>query len=56
MTANPSIDPARFLHDQLAAVSSDLLRDLLTTFINALMGAEVDVVCALRMASPARNG
>jgi putative transposase len=45
MTANPSIDPARFLHDQLAAASPDLLRDLLTTFINALMGAEVDAVC-----------
>ena len=26
MTANPSIDPARFLHDQLAAASPDLLR------------------------------
>ena len=26
MTATPSIDPARFLHDQLAAAWSDLLR------------------------------
>jgi transposase-like protein len=62
MTANPSIDPARFLHDQLATASPDLLRDLLTTFIDALMGAEVDAVCGAAYGRPSpdrvncRNG
>ena len=37
MTAPPSIDPARFLHEQLAQASPDLLRQMLTTFVNALM-------------------
>ena len=45
MTAVPSIDPARFLHEQLAQASPDLLRELLTTFINALMSADADAVC-----------
>jgi putative transposase len=40
-----SIDPARFLHEQLAAASPDLLRHLLTTFINTLMSAETDALC-----------
>jgi hypothetical protein len=39
MTAPSSIDPARFLDEQLAQASPDLLRQLLTTFIN--MGHEV---------------
>jgi putative transposase len=45
MTAPSSIDPARFLHDQLATASPDLLRSMLTTFINTLMSAEADAVC-----------
>ncbi len=45
MTAIPSIDPARFLHEHLAQASPDLLRDMLTTFIDALMSAEADAVC-----------
>jgi transposase-like protein len=45
MTANTSIDPAEFLHDQLATASPDLLRDMLSTFIQALMSAEADAVC-----------
>ena len=45
MTATPSIDPARFLHEQLAQASPDLLRELLTTFVNALMSADADAVC-----------
>ena len=36
MTAGPSIDPARFLNEQLSQASPDLMRDLLTTFVNAL--------------------
>jgi transposase-like protein len=43
--ANPSIDPARFLHEHLTAASPDLLRSLLTTFIDTLMSAEADAVC-----------
>ena len=45
MTAPASIDPARFLHEQLAQASPDLMRDLLSTFIDALLSAEVDAVC-----------
>jgi len=46
MTASPSsIDPARLLDEQLAQASPDLLRELLTTLVNALMSAEADNVC-----------
>ncbi|KRF21241.1 transposase [Nocardioides sp. Soil797] len=45
MTAVPSIDPARFLNEQLSQASPDLMRDLLTTFVNALLGAQADAVC-----------
>lgn len=37
MTATPSIDPARLLHEQLDHAAPDLLRQLLGTFIDALM-------------------
>ena len=45
MTAPSSIDPTRFLHEQLAQASPDLLRHMLTTLINTLMSAEADAVC-----------
>src|SRR5215213_7919927 len=45
MTAPSSIDPARFLEEQLAQASPDLLRQMLTTFINTLMSGEADAVC-----------
>ncbi|GAA4288026.1 IS256-like element IS1081 family transposase [Georgenia daeguensis] len=45
MTAPSSIDPARFLHEHLAQASPDLMRDMLATFINALLSAEADAVC-----------
>src|SRR6201746_1693906 len=45
MTAPSSIDPARFLDEQLAQASPDLLRQMLTTFTNTLMSAEADAVC-----------
>jgi putative transposase len=45
MTAPSSIDPTVFLHEQLAQASPDLLRSMLTTFINTLMSAEADAVC-----------
>jgi hypothetical protein len=37
MTAKTSIDPSLFLHEQLAQASPDLMRELLGTFINALL-------------------
>jgi len=45
MTAVASIDPARFLTEQLAQASPDLMRDLLSTFVNALLSAQADAVC-----------
>ena len=45
MTVMPSIDPDRLLEEQLSQASPDLLRELLTTFINTLMSAEADAVC-----------
>jgi putative transposase len=45
MTAAPSIDPERFLHEQLAQASPDLMRQMLETFINALLSAQADSVC-----------
>jgi hypothetical protein len=62
MAAKPSIDPARFLHDQVASASPDLLRSLLTTFVDALMPAEADAVCGAPYGMPSpdrvnvRNG
>jgi len=45
MTATPSIDPDAFLHEHLAQASPDLMREMLTTFINALLSAQADTVC-----------
>jgi putative transposase len=45
MTAPSSIDPTEFLHEQLSQASPDLLRQMLTTFINTLMSADADAVC-----------
>ena len=45
MTAPPSIDLSGFLDEQLAQASPDLLREMLRTFAQALMGAEADAVC-----------
>ena len=52
MTAPGSIDPARFLHEQLESASPDLLRSMLATFINALMSAEADAVCGAPYGEP----
>src|SRR3954449_10531978 len=56
MTVTPSIDPARLLEEQLAQASPDLLRELLQTFINALLSAEADAICGAEygMSSPER--
>ena len=58
MTANTSIDPAEFLQDQLVIASPDLLRDLLGTFIQALLSADADAVCGAPygVPSPDRTG
>ncbi len=48
MTA-PSSIAARFLAEQLQSASPDLLRSMLTTFINTLMSAEADVICRRRL-------
>jgi transposase-like protein len=45
MTAVPSIDMSGWLHEQLAQASPDLLRAMVATFAEALMGAEADAVC-----------
>ena len=45
MTAPYSIDPTRFLSEQLEQASPDLLCQMLQSFITALMGAEADTVC-----------
>src|SRR5512133_1681932 len=56
MAAKPSIDPARLLEEQLESASPDLLRSLLSTFIQTLMSAEADAVCGAGhgTSSPAR--
>ncbi len=56
MTVSPIIDPARLIEEQLAQSSPDLLRELLTTFVNTLMSAEADAVCgaAYGISSPER--
>ncbi|MDN5764578.1 MAG: IS256 family transposase, partial [Humibacillus sp.] len=51
MTANTSIDPEAFLHEQLAQASPDLMRELLGTFINALLCAQADTVCGAEYAT-----
>ena len=45
MTANHSIDPAQFLSEHLEHAEPDLLRSMLKTFIDALLGAEADALC-----------
>ena len=40
MTAPHFIDPARLLSEQLEQAAPNLMRQMLTTFINALMNAE----------------
>ena len=55
MTAPSSIDPAHFLYEQLAQASPDLLRQMLTTFIDALMSAEADAVCGAGYGQRSQN-
>ena len=57
MTVSTSIDAAGLIEEQLAQASPDLLRELLTSFINTLMSAEADAVCgaAYGVSSPERT-
>jgi putative transposase len=45
MAAGPSIDVTGWLEEQLAQASPDLLRSMVQTFAEALMGAEAEAVC-----------
>ena len=45
MTDVQRIDPAQLLETQLATASPDLLRSLMSTFLQTLMGAEADAMC-----------
>ena len=45
MTAPFSIGPVDFLHEHLTQASPDLMRQMLTTFINTLLSADADAVC-----------
>jgi hypothetical protein len=44
MTAPASIDLSGWLTEQLAQASPDLLRDMVASFVQALMSAEADAV------------
>lgn len=56
MTAPHMVTPARLLGQALSDASPDLMRDLLTTVVNALLSAEADAVCGAEygVASPER--
>ena len=56
MTAPHSLNPARLLDQALSDASPDLMRQLLSTVINALLSAEADAVCGAEygQASPDR--
>jgi len=45
MAATSSIDLSGWLSEQLTQASPDLLRQLLSTFVEALMGADADAIC-----------
>jgi len=49
MAAQPdSIDLAAFMSEHLERAEPDLLRSMLSTFVQALMGAEADAICGAR--------
>ena len=56
MTAEPIIDPDVFLHEQLAQASPDLMREMLATFLNALLSAQADTVLSADTATARRSG
>ncbi len=49
MAAQPdSIDLAAFMSEHFERAEPDLLRSMLSTFVQALMGAEADAICGAR--------
>jgi len=62
MTAPHILNPAAVLDNALSGASPDLMRNLLTTVINALLSAEADAVCGAEYGQPSpervnsRNG
>lgn len=51
MTDSNSIDLSKFLDEHLVQASPDLLRSMIKTFAEALMSAEVDVICGAEYGS-----
>ncbi|ERS60644.1 hypothetical protein HMPREF1261_00305 [Corynebacterium sp. KPL1818] len=46
MAANPHhIDPTAYLEELLTQASPDLMRQMLTDFINQILSAQADTVC-----------
>lgn len=56
MAAGPSIDVTGWLEEQLAQASPDLLRSMVQTFAEALMGAEGDAVFGADYGAGVRDG
>ena len=52
MTAEPIINPIEVLSEQIERAEPDLLRALLKTFVEALMGAEADAACGAAVRRP----
>jgi len=57
MATTSSMDLVALVREHLAKAHPDLVRSLLSTFVEALMGAEVDAICgaAYHHASPERT-
>lgn len=56
MTVAPGIDPARFLEEHLAQASPDLVRSMLSTFINTLLSTDADNVCGAAYGTVSTSG
>ena len=53
MTADPnSIDLSAFMAEHLQRAEPDLLRSMLSTFVQALMSAEADAICGAPYGEP----
>ena len=55
MTAPHILTPARLLDQALSDASPDLMRQLLSTVINALLSAEADAVCGAEWGQPSAD-
>jgi hypothetical protein len=57
MTVDPNcIDLPAFMAEHLERAEPDLLRSMLSTFVQALMSAEADAICGAPTASGRRGG